>query len=73
MSLKGSRAIEAGVFTDGPLFRFRAFDVNFFSGVELCKLALPHLRASCGRIVFTSTGVAEMPMAAWSPYCRYAS
>lgn len=48
-----------------------AFDVNMFSAVELCKLALPHLRRSRGRIVFTSTGVAELPMTAWSPYCRY--
>lgn len=48
----------------------RSFDVNFFSAVNLCKLAIPHLRASKGKIIYTSTGVAEAPMAAWAPYCR---
>lgn len=43
--------------------------MNMFSAVNLCQLAIPHLRASKGRIIFTSTGVAEMPMTAWSPYC----
>lgn len=50
------------------LIFLRAFDVNMFSAV--CKLAIPHLRKSQGRIVFTSTGVAESPMVAWSSYCR---
>ncbi len=57
-------------FADMPMGQFKSsFEVNLFSAVHLCKLALPHLRKSRGRIVYTSTGVAESPMIAWSPYC----
>lgn len=63
-----SKGIDFDGFID--ISFFRAFDVNMFSAVNLCKLAIPHLRKSQGRIVFTSTGVAESPMTAWSPYCR---
>lgn len=45
-----------------------AFDLNFFSAVNLCNLAIPHLRKSQGRILFTSTGIVDNPMIAWSAY-----
>ena len=48
---------------------FRAFQVNMFSGVRLCQVALPHLRKSRGGILFTSTGVVDIPMSGWSAYC----
>jgi NAD(P)-dependent dehydrogenase (short-subunit alcohol dehydrogenase family) len=49
----------------------RAFEVNVFSQYELVRLALPHLAANGGRVVFLSTGLAEMPFAGWSSYCSY--
>lgn len=57
-------------FSDMSMEQFRSnFELNLFSAVNLCKLALPHLRKSQGKIIYTSTGVAESPMIAWSPYC----
>lgn len=46
----------------------RGFDVNFFSAVALVKIALPALRKTNGRIVFTSSGVAVNGYTAWGAY-----
>jgi NAD(P)-dependent dehydrogenase (short-subunit alcohol dehydrogenase family) len=59
------------------------FDVNFFSLVTACKVALPFLRKSAfgGKIIFVSSGAAVKGLASWGPYnaskaamnslCRY--
>ena len=36
----------------------KAYDVTLFSAVELCKAAIPSLRESKGRVIFTSSGAA---------------
>ncbi|KAI9805521.1 MAG: hypothetical protein M1825_000772 [Sarcosagium campestre] len=45
-----------------------AFRVNLFSCVEFVKEALPHLRRSKGRIIFTSSGAAQTSYTAWGAY-----
>nr|POF03962.1 putative oxidoreductase c30d10.05c [Quercus suber] len=45
-----------------------SFDVNFFSAVALAKAALPRLRASKGRIIFTSSGAASNGYPTWGAY-----
>lgn len=44
------------------------FDANFFSAIALLKDAIPLLRQSKGRIVFTSSGAATSAYASWGPY-----
>ena len=44
------------------------FDVNFFSVVDLVKLALPHLRKSHGKLVAVLTGASEKPYKTWGAY-----
>ncbi|ORY14801.1 hypothetical protein BCR34DRAFT_585557 [Clohesyomyces aquaticus] len=46
----------------------RGFDVNFFSGVGLIQAALPFLRKSHGRIIFTSSGAATGAYTGWGAY-----
>jgi NAD(P)-dependent dehydrogenase (short-subunit alcohol dehydrogenase family) len=47
---------------DWPAWR-AAFEVNFFGAVNLCRLALPHLRkAARGKIVLISGGGATAPL-----------
>jgi NAD(P)-dependent dehydrogenase (short-subunit alcohol dehydrogenase family) len=45
-----------------------AFNVNFFSAVDLVKAALPELRKSQGKIVVTSSGAATNAYTAWGAY-----
>lgn len=51
----------------------KAFEVNVFSQYELVKQSLPTLKTNKGRVVFLSTGLAEMPFSAWSSYCSYST
>ncbi|CRG88692.1 short-chain dehydrogenase [Talaromyces islandicus] len=44
------------------------FEVNFFSLVSFTKAALPALRESKGKIVFTSSGAATSATAGWALY-----
>jgi NAD(P)-dependent dehydrogenase (short-subunit alcohol dehydrogenase family) len=44
------------------------FDVNFFSSLALVQETIPHLRASKGRILFTSSGAAIGAYTAWGAY-----
>ncbi|KAI4112965.1 MAG: hypothetical protein LQ338_008250 [Usnochroma carphineum] len=44
------------------------FDVNLFSSVAFVTAALPHLRKSKGRIVFTSSGAASKHFTGWGAY-----
>ncbi|MCJ1463172.1 hypothetical protein MMC07_001777 [Pseudocyphellaria aurata] len=44
------------------------FNVNFFSAVALAKAALPSLRKSNGRIIFTSSGAATNAYGSWGAY-----
>lgn len=44
------------------------FDVNFFSVVGLVQAALPALRKSKGRIIFTSSGAAQNAYSTWGAY-----
>ncbi|KAL2183412.1 NAD(P)-binding protein [Thermothelomyces heterothallicus CBS 203.75] len=46
----------------------KLYDVNFFSALALTKQAIPHLRASKGRIVFVSSGAATGAYTAWGAY-----
>ena len=47
---------------DWPVWR-AAFEVNFFGAVNLCRLALPHLRRSArGKIILISGGGATAPL-----------
>lgn len=45
-----------------------AFDVNFFSAVALSQAALPALRESKGKILFTSSGAASNAYPTWGAY-----
>jgi len=45
-----------------------AFTVNFFSMVVILNEAIPHLRRTCGSVVFTSSGAARSAHQAWGPY-----
>ncbi|CAI7659503.1 unnamed protein product [Penicillium pancosmium] len=44
------------------------FDVNFFSLVAFTKAALPHLRTTNGKIIFTSSGAAVTGYRGWALY-----
>ncbi|KAL1875700.1 hypothetical protein VTK73DRAFT_9955 [Phialemonium thermophilum] len=44
------------------------YDANLFSALALVKAAIPHLRASKGRVVFTSSGAALHAYASWGAY-----
>ncbi|KZF21249.1 short-chain dehydrogenase [Xylona heveae TC161] len=46
----------------------RAYDVNVFGAVAFAKAALPALRESQGRIVFTSSGAANSGYVGWGAY-----
>ncbi|GBF65390.1 oxidoreductase [Trichophyton mentagrophytes] len=46
----------------------KAYDINFFSAVELVKQCIPHLRLVRGRVVFTSSGAATGPVNGWGMY-----
>lgn len=46
----------------------KLFDANFFSAIALVKEAIPLLRETNGRIVFTSSGAAQHPYVSWGPY-----
>ncbi|KAL8790557.1 MAG: hypothetical protein Q9195_006301 [Heterodermia aff. obscurata] len=46
----------------------RGFDVNFFSAVAWVTAALPALRRSKGRIIFTSSGAAINAYTGWGAY-----
>lgn len=46
----------------------KGFDVNFFSLVSFVQAALPRLRESKGRIVFTSSGAAVSAYNGWGLY-----
>ena len=44
--------------------------INFEANVRLIRTLDPLLRTSdTGRVVFTSSGLAEQPLAYWGPYC----
>ena len=45
-----------------------AFNVNFFSAVDLVQAALPELRKTQGKIVVTSSGAATNAYTAWGAY-----
>lgn len=45
-----------------------SFDINVFSAVALVKAALPALRSSQGRIIFTSSGAAVNTYSTWGAY-----
>ncbi|KAG8903065.1 hypothetical protein FRB99_003771, partial [Tulasnella sp. 403] len=45
-----------------------AFDINFFSLVEMLQASVPHLRTTNGRVVYVSSGAAVSATAAWGPY-----
>jgi len=53
--------------TDAEEWR-SSFDINVFSAVALVKAALPALRATNGRIVFTSSGAAVGSYSTWGAY-----
>jgi len=46
----------------------RVFDTNFFSALALVNAAIPHLRATKGKLVFTGSGAATHAYASWGPY-----
>ncbi|KAL2263637.1 hypothetical protein VTK26DRAFT_5900 [Humicola hyalothermophila] len=46
----------------------KLYDANFFSALALAKETIPHLRASRGRIVFTSSGASTGAYTAWGAY-----
>jgi NAD(P)-dependent dehydrogenase (short-subunit alcohol dehydrogenase family) len=48
----------------------RAFETNVFGAVAVARAALPHLRATDGRIVFVSSNAAERP---WPGMVAYAA
>jgi len=45
-----------------------AYDVNFFSAIAMSKAALPELRKSNGRIIYTSSGAATSAYPTWGAY-----
>ncbi|RVD90448.1 uncharacterized protein DFL_001413 [Arthrobotrys flagrans] len=45
-----------------------AFQVNFFSNVDLIKNALPELRKANGRVVMVSSGAVELAFTGWGAY-----
>lgn len=47
----------------------RCFETNVFAAMLLTREALPHLRATRGRVINTATALAERPVAALGAYC----
>ncbi|KAL8834029.1 MAG: hypothetical protein Q9170_003960 [Blastenia crenularia] len=46
----------------------KCFDVNFFSLVAIIKAAIPSLRKTNGRVVFTSSGASTKAYSTWGAY-----
>ncbi|KAL9031303.1 MAG: hypothetical protein Q9196_000659 [Gyalolechia fulgens] len=46
----------------------KCFDVNFFSLVALIRAALPSLRETNGRVIFTSSGASTKAYSTWGAY-----
>lgn len=46
----------------------KAYDVTFFSAIALCQAAIPALRESNGKIIFTSSGAAAAAYQGWGAY-----
>lgn len=46
----------------------KSLKVNFISLVQWAQSAIPHLRATNGRIIYTSSTVVQTPMLGWSAY-----
>ncbi|PGH23023.1 hypothetical protein AJ80_02938 [Polytolypa hystricis UAMH7299] len=46
----------------------KGVDVNFLSAVAFVKASIPHLRATKGRIIFTSSGAATSAVTGWGLY-----
>ncbi|KAK3298251.1 uncharacterized protein B0H64DRAFT_70125 [Chaetomium fimeti] len=46
----------------------KLYDANFFSALALTKEAIPHIRASKGRMVFVSSGAATGAYTSWGAY-----
>ncbi|KAL9604375.1 MAG: hypothetical protein Q9219_000563 [cf. Caloplaca sp. 3 TL-2023] len=46
----------------------RCFDVNFFSLVAFLQAAVPSLRKSNGRVIFTSSGASTKAYSTWGAY-----
>ncbi|KAK3393037.1 NAD(P)-binding protein [Podospora didyma] len=44
------------------------YDVNFFSALALVKETIPHLRASKGKFIITSSGAASHAYSSWGAY-----
>ncbi|KAK5137514.1 hypothetical protein LTR08_008493 [Meristemomyces frigidus] len=53
--------------TDADEWR-RAYDVNLFSAVAMCKAAIPELRKTKGTILLTSSGAATGAYPTWGAY-----
>lgn len=51
-----------------PVGYQKTFDINFISAVACVKAAIPELRKSKGRVVFTSSGAALNGYSAWGAY-----
>ncbi len=47
----------------------RTLEVNLLGPALMCHVAIPHLRATAGRIVNVSSGAAVFPVAGGSAYC----
>jgi NAD(P)-dependent dehydrogenase (short-subunit alcohol dehydrogenase family) len=48
----------------------KALAVNLMANIRLVRTLEPLLRASdAGRVVFTTSGLGEQPLAYWGPYC----
>ncbi|KAL1979984.1 hypothetical protein VTN96DRAFT_4830 [Rasamsonia emersonii] len=60
---------QVGKIADADLEQWKqGFDVNFLSLVAFTKAALPSLRESKGKIIFTSTGAAVSAYKTWGLY-----
>ncbi|KAJ4388491.1 hypothetical protein N0V85_007496 [Neurospora sp. IMI 360204] len=46
----------------------KCYDVNVFSALSIVKEAIPHLRATKGKIIFVSSGAAFKAYASWGAY-----
>ncbi|KAF8427860.1 hypothetical protein EV426DRAFT_371772 [Tirmania nivea] len=57
-----------GRWVDGLNEWRMAWEVNFFSVVGLCRAAIPHLRATSGRIVIISSGASQTGYSGWGCY-----
>ena len=61
------RAAEEFGATEEEAFR-QVLDTNYFGALHLARAALPHLRRSRGRLVFTSSGVGVTGFSGIAPY-----